>query len=369
MVGADAVAPYSFPAPSLSLIQCTARWNKPGSDEFRSLRYLHCQSGRFTSRWLHVSNLHIAEAVISVYNQKQNIPHLQRQEICLNWSASRKLPIGWVIYATFSAGSTALMSACVRVASQEIPQSEIVFFRSFIALLLLLPLVIKRRLSFRTQKLGTHLVRSIFGFATMYLYFYALAQLQLADAMVLVYTYPLFVSLLAFMILGEQLNRNRKVSIIIGFLGVCCLFHPSSAIASVAGLIGLLAGLSAGVAQISIKKLSITESGLLIVVLFSIFSSIFSFVPMLFEFVMPDTRTWLILIAIGGLGNLTQLSLTRAYQLAPASQVAPIGYASLVFAGLLGFLFWSERPDLWMLVGTVFVVIAGILVAREQVPG
>ena len=254
----------------------------------------------------------------------------------------------------------------MRIASLEIPQSEIVFFRNFIGLILLMPLVINRRLSFRTTKLGTHLIRSIFGFTTMYLYFYTLTQLQLADAVVLVFTYPLFVSLFAFMILGEQLNKNRKVSIIVGFVGVCCLFHPSSAIASLAGLIGLLAGLSAGIAQISIKKLSITESGLLIVVLFAFFSSIFSLVPMLFEFVIPDTENWLILIAIGCLGNLSQLTLTRAYQLAPASQVAPIGYSALVFAGLIGFWLWDETPDLWMLVGTVFVVIAGTLVAREQ---
>ena len=303
--------------------------------------------------------------MISVYNQKQDLPNFIRQEICLDSLTSLKLPIGWVIFATISAACTALMAACVRIASLEIPQSEIVFFRNFIGLILLLPIVINRRLSFRTKKLGTHLIRSIFGFTTMYLYFYALAKLQLADAVVLVYTYPLFVSLFAFMILGERLNRNSKVSIIVGFVGVCCLFHPSSAIASVAGLIGLLAGLSAGVAQISIKKLSLTESGLLIVVFFAFFSSIFSLVPMLFEFVMPDTRNWLILIAIGCLGNLAQLTLTRAYKLAPASQVAPIGYSSLVFAGLIGFLLWNETPDLWMLVGTVFVAVAGILVARE----
>lgn len=284
----------------------------------------------------------------------------------MTWLTSQKFSLGWLICAIFSAGSGALMAACVRIASLDIPQSEIVFFRNFIGLILLLPLVIRRRLSFRTQKLGTHLVRSIFGFTTMYLYFYALAHLQLADAVVLVYTYPLFVSLFAFMILGEQLNWNRKVSIIVGFVGVCCLFHPSSAIASVAGLIGLMAGVSGGAAQVTTKKLSNTESGLLIVVLFAFFSSIFSFVPMFFEFIMPDTRTWLILIAIGCLGNLTQLSLTRAYQLAPVSQVAPIAYSVLIFAGLIGFVLWDETPDLWMLVGTVFVVLAGTLVAREQ---
>ncbi|MEJ2057838.1 MAG: hypothetical protein P8X39_08385, partial [Desulfofustis sp.] len=54
-----------------------------------------------------------------------------------------------------------------------------------------------------------------------------------------------------------------------------------------------------------------------------------------------------------------------AYLLAPASQVSPLGYSGLVFAGLSGFVFWKEAPDAWMLVGTIFITGAGILVARE----
>jgi len=292
---------------------------------------------------------------------------MKRSQIDLDQAISKRIHFSWVIYAILSAGSTSLMATCVRIASFELPQSEIVFFRNFLGLILLLPLAVNKRLSLRTSRLGLHLIRAIFGFATMYLYFYAISQLPLADAVILVYTYPLFVSFFAFMILGEQLNKNRKVSIIVGFIGVCCLFHPSSAIASIAGLLGLLSGISAGITQISIKKLSTTEPGLLIVIFFAIFGSAFSLVPLLFEFVMPDFENWMVLMAIGCLGNLSQLSLTRAYKLAPASQVAPLGYSALVFAGLIGFLFWNEIPDYWMLIGTVFVVVAGTLVAREQV--
>jgi drug/metabolite transporter (DMT)-like permease len=76
---------------------------------------------------------------------------------------------------------------------------------------------------------------------------------------------------------------------------------------------------------------------------------------------------WLLLLAIGCLGNLGQLAMARAYRLAPASQVSPLGYSGLVFAGLIGFLVWREAPDQWMLVGTIFIVVAGLLVARESV--
>ena len=273
----------------------------------------------------------------------------------------------WVAYALMSAASIAGMAACVRLASQQLPQSEVVFFRNFIGLILLLPLAIRTRLSLRTSRLGLHLLRSAFGFIAIYLYFYAIAHLPLVDAVLLNYTSPLFIAFFAFIILGEQLKTNRKISIILGFIGVCCLFHPSSAIASLAGLLGLLSGVSAGLAQISIKKLAATEPGLRIVMMFAIFGSVFSLVPMSFEFVAPDAFNWGVLIALACLGNLAQLSLTRAYTLAPASQVAPLGYSGLIFAGLIGFIFWQETPDYWMLIGTVFIVSAGTLVARERV--
>lgn len=276
----------------------------------------------------------------------------------------------WFAYALLSAASIALMATCVRMASVELPRSEIVFFRNFISLMLLFPFATRRRLPLRTTKLGLHLFRAIFGVVAMYLYFYAIAHLPLADAVLLNYTSPLFISFFAVILLGEQLNKNRKLSIVLGFIGVCCLFHPSSAVASIAGLLGLLSGVSAGLAQVSIRKLSATEPGLLIVIMFAFFGSIFTLVPMLFDFILPDAGGWLALIGVGFFGNLGQISMTRAYTLAPASQVAPLGYFGLIFAGLIGFLFWNETPDYWMLLGTIFICIAGTLVAREHVvPG
>ncbi len=282
-------------------------------------------------------------------------------------TSSRRNNYSWVAYALLSAASIALMATFVRAASAELPRSEIVFFRNFISLIILLPFATRRRLSLRTKKFGLHLFRAVFGVAAMYMYFYAIAHLPLADAVLLNYTSPLFISFFAFILLGEQLNRNRKFSIMLGFFGVCFLFHPSSAIASFAGLLGLLSGVSAGLAQVSIRKLSATEPGLLIVTMFALFGSAFTLIPMLSEFIMPDAWGWTALIGVGFFGNLGQLSMTRAYTLAPASQVSPLGYFGLVFAGLIGLLFWNETPDHWMLIGTLFIVAAGILVAREHV--
>lgn len=201
----------------------------------------------------------------------------------------------------------------------------------------------------------------------MYLYFYAIFHLPIADSVLLNYTSPLFVPLFAVLWLKEKPTRNRKLSWIFGIIGMACLFHPSSAIASLAGLSGLLSGVIAGLALTSVKKLSDSEPGLRIVILFALLASILSAIPMCWEFKVPSVNAWLWLSAVGALGNLGQLCLARAYKLAPASQVSPLGYSGLFFAGLIGFFVWHESPDHWMLVGTLFIIIAGVLVARERV--
>jgi len=272
----------------------------------------------------------------------------------------------WVLFALLSAASFALMAACIRVLSESLPQSEVVFFRNFLALLLLLPLLHQQKVSLKTEVWGLHLFRALIGLSAMYLYFYALFQLPLADALLLNYTSPLFIALFATIWLGESWTKNRIIAGVIGLIGVSLLFHPSSEIASTAGLIGLASGALAGLALTTVKKLSDTEPGIRIVAWFAILASLISFIPMLFTFQWPNVLQWSWLIAMGIFGNIGHLALTRAYTMAPASQVSPLGYSGLLFAGLLGYLLWNELPDLLGLAGTIAIVCAGIIVARER---
>ncbi len=274
--------------------------------------------------------------------------------------------LSWVWFALISSASFAGMGACVRMASETLPQSEVVFFRNFMALLFLLPLMLHRRVSFKTGVFPFHLLRSVTGLAAMYLYFYALYHLPLASALLLNYTSPLFVAMIAIVWLKEGSTRTRMLALIIGMFGVALLFNPASEIASVAGVLGLLSGAFAGLALATVKKLSATEPAIRTVTWFALLSGLISFVPMAFEFQWPGLSTWGWLLALGLLANMGQLGLTIAYGKAAATQVSPLGYSSLVFAGVLGFVVWGEYPDAIGLMGAALVVFAGVLVARER---
>jgi len=134
----------------------------------------------------------------------------------------------WVAFALLSAASFAMMATCVRIASTELPQSEVVFFRNFIGLLLLIPFAIRQKLSLKTNHLSLHLFRAGAGLTAMYLYFYTIAHLPLADAVLLNYTSPLFVSLFAVFLLKEALTKDRILSVIWHtWLNRCLMPFPS----------------------------------------------------------------------------------------------------------------------------------------------
>lgn len=272
----------------------------------------------------------------------------------------------WVGWALLSAASFAVMGACVRIASETLPQSEVVFFRNFMALIFLWPLMSRQGISLKTDIFGMHVWRSLLGLTAMYLYFYALNHLPLASAMLLNYTSPLFISIAAVLWLKERWTRPRALALLLGFAGVLILFHPDSSVASLAGLLGLASGAFAGLALATVKKLSASEPSIRIVTWFALLSSLISAVPMLFEFRWPESHMWAWLIAIGLFANLGQLGMTTAYSKAAATQVSPFSYSSLVFAGIVGFLAWREIPDLFGLMGTILVALAGIMVARER---
>jgi len=272
----------------------------------------------------------------------------------------------WVGFALLSSAGFAVMAACVRMASLELPQVEVVFFRNFIALLILIPLLLRQRVPLATHCFHLHLLRAGAGLTAMYLYFYAVNSLHLTDALLLNYTSPIFIVLFAVLWLKEAWTMQRRIALAISLVGVALLFHPSADLVSMPGLLGLASGALAGLALTTVKRMSASEHPIAIVVWFALISSLVSAIPMLWLFQWPTPIAWGWLLGVGLFGSLGQLGLSWAYQHAPITQVSPIGYSSLLFAGVIGFTAWGELPDLIGLGGMLCIVAAGILVARER---
>lgn len=257
------------------------------------------------------------------------------------------------------------MGALVKYMSAHLPNEMVVFFRSAMGLLALLPWVLHRGVGhLKTRKIGGHLWRGLAGVAAMYCYFYAIAHLPLAEATLLNYSTPLFVPFIAAAWLGEKIPRKIWTAIITGFVGIVLILKPGLDLFTPVSLIGAASGLFAALAMVSIRRLTHTEPTLRIVFYFSAVCTAVSAVPLLWRWQTPDPGLWVLLIGMGALASLAQLLLTRAYSHAPAAQVGPFTYSTVVFAAAIGWMFWGEIPDLLSFGGTALVCLAGIMTIR-----
>ncbi len=264
----------------------------------------------------------------------------------------------------------ALMGAAVRMASTEIPNEMVVFLRNAFGLLALWPWIRRVGLSgLATDQWPGHLLRSLTGLSAMYCFFYAIGRLDLAQAVLLNFSAPLYIAPIAWLWLGEAITGRLMLSALIGFAGVALILKPGTAPFSTDAAIGAFSGLLAAVAMVSLRSMAPSEPPVRAVVYFSAIGTVVSAVPLIWAWETPAPLTLLIMGAAGIFATLGQILLTTAYLLAPAARVGPYTYSTVIFATLIGWVFWHEVPDRMSIAGALLVCLAGILaVARAKAP-
>lgn len=263
----------------------------------------------------------------------------------------------------------AVMSVMVKLLSRGLPNSMVVFLRSGLSLVVLLPPILRRGAGqLRTRHLKEHLVRGAVGMGAMYCFFFAIGRLGLAEALLLNYSLPLFLPLVERAWLGEPVPRGIWRPLALGMLGLVFILQPGIALFRPAALVGLLGAVFAAVAQVGVRRLTLNEPVTKIVFYFSISSTLIALGPALASWVTPTVDAVPAILGLVAAGTLAQLMMTRAYQLAPAAQVGPFIYASVAFAAGLDWLLFAHRPDPLSSIGTGLVIVAGILALRRPSP-
>jgi drug/metabolite transporter (DMT)-like permease len=270
-----------------------------------------------------------------------------------------------------------LMAICIRLASQTEPVAEIAFFRNLFGLLALLPVLLwpglragqpvaHVRKVLQTTQLRRYFIRCLIGVVSMWMGFWSIANLPLAQAIALAYSSPIFVTIAAVLLLGETVRLRRWLAVIAGFLGVLVIVRPWSQAFSLGSLVAVAAALITAIVAIQIKQLSREDGSDTIVLWTYLFWVPMSLLPALWFWHPPQGIAWLWLVLSGVLGTVGQLLWTRALKLGEVSALTPISFVQLVIVTIAGWLWFGETLDRWTLAGATIIFGATFYIARRE---
>ncbi|HEY9011340.1 MAG TPA: DMT family transporter [Devosia sp.] len=277
-------------------------------------------------------------------------------------------------------------SVCVFVAmasllkaSQGVPAGQLVFFRSFFAILpVVVYLLYRRELidGLKTKYPLSHLGRGIVGTGGMGFGFFALTQLPLPEATAIQYATPLLIVVFSALFIGETVRLYRWSAVLVGLIGVLIIIWPrltlfSGGLANASGatlgaISALISCCFAATAMILVRRLVQTERSATIVLYFSISSSLIGLLTIPFGWVAPTLVQWVYLVTAGIAGGIAQILLTESYRHADMSVVAPFEYTSLLLTIAVGYLVFQDVPTIEMVVGGMIVVGAGVFIVWRE---
>lgn len=267
----------------------------------------------------------------------------------------------------FAALCFAGLSAQVKFLSSDLHGFVITFWRNFWGLFFMLPWLWRQGLGdLSLTRLRMFTLRSALSLASMLCGFTSLHYLTLANATALSFTAPLFATVMAALILGETVRRRRWSATLVGFIGVLIVLRPSVSGISFGEILALAGAFLTAFVIIVVKQMSRTEPSNAIVAYMVLLLTPMSLVCALPFWSWPQAGDWPFVIGMGLAGTAGHVCWTRAISMADASVVVPFDYVRLVFTMIIGILAFAEQPDLFTLIGSAIIVLAGIYIARRE---
>ena len=256
------------------------------------------------------------------------------------------------------------MNLFVRLAG-DLPSIQKSFFRNVIALIVALVALLKAGGDVRCKKsnLKDLFFRSLAGTIGVFCNYYAMDNLNISDASMLNKLSPFFAIIFSYMILKEKANRFEWSAVIIAFIGALFVVKPTLNVEAIPAIIGAFGGCCAGMAYTFVRKLGLKgERSMIIVLYFSVFSTICTLPYMLFNYHPMTAEQVMILILCGLSAAGGQVLITKAYSFAPAKEISVFDFSIVIVTAFLGFIFLGQIPDLLSVIG--YVIIIGVAIIK-----
>jgi len=261
-----------------------------------------------------------------------------------------------------------LMDGIAKYLSSEFHTLQIVWSRFFFHFMLLAPIVLWR---LRPRDLLPprpilQLLRGGCLLAATIVFFWSLRTMPLANTLAIFFVAPMLVTMLSALILREHVGIRRWSAVLIGFAGVLIIARPGSGLTGSGVTLAFAAAAAYALYAIATRYLSGTAPPLVTLAYTALLGAIVMSVAAVFVWKTPTAAQWALMAAIGVIAAGGHYLLIRAYELAPASLLAPYGYAEIVMATIVGYVVFGDFPDGWTWAGIAVIVSGGIYISIRE---
>lgn len=287
-------------------------------------------------------------------------------------------PLRGILLKVISVAVFVAMGALIKSVGQ-IPPGQIVFYRSFFAILPILAMLAWRQelaIALRTRHPFRHIARGLVGVTSMGLGFYALTLLPLPEQIMLNYAQSPLIVIFSAIFLGEAVRIYRWTAVTVGLIGVVIISWPKLTLFADGGMIagdqsiGVIACLAgaaiSAVAMLLVRRLVQTEHTATIVMYFSLTASAAGLCTLPFGWASLSVWQTAALVGSGICGGVGQILMTESYRHAEASVVAPFEYTSMILGIAVGYFAFGDVPTAYTIVGGLIVVGAGIFIIWRE---
>ena len=254
-----------------------------------------------------------------------------------------------------------------RHVTQDMHPFEALFLRSIFMIAFMLPWLARRGLgAMRTGRIGAYALRGVLAATNMTLLFFAVSLIPVADLTAIVFIRPMFVAVLAMLILGEMVGPRAWIAILVGFAGAMVVVRPGFAEVNAGALLALASAATAALTFVLVKNLTRTEAPDVIAFYQPVFVLPIAGIATLFVWTAPTEWDLFWCAGLGFLAVVTHRAMNRAFAATDLTLLQPLDFLRLPIAALLGFLAFGEVPDLFVWVGGAVIFAASIYGSRRR---
>ncbi len=272
----------------------------------------------------------------------------------------------------------AVMGGFAKILTRELPALEVAFFRNIFGVAIIAVSIWKSPLRQKGGKPLLLFFRGAMGFLALLAYFYIMGKIPLGEAITYNKTSPLFVAFFAWLFLREKLHPSAVFALVLGFVGIVLIAKPEGGGFDKYDLLGIFSGIGAALAYTSIRELRKhydtraivmsfmavgTLGPLFLMIVGSFFDAPEGWDWIIAPFVIPQGWQWLYIVMVGTSATVSQLLMTKAYELTKAGIVGTISYTNILFGVIIGTALGDPLPDMQTTLGIIAVIASGLIVA------